>query len=194
MTMTKLKKAIADPQPFVVRRSGIQGKGGFALRDIRKGERVAEYVGERISWKEADERYDDDKMGRHHTFLFSVTKRTVIDAAFGGNDSRFINHSCDPNCEAVDEKSRIFIEAIKPIRKGEELFYDYAYDRDKNTTEEDEKLYVCLCGSPKCRGTILAPPPKKKRRKVARRPATTKKQGKVSRTKRSRRRLAGAGR
>ena len=103
MTMTKLKKAIADPQPFVVRRSGIQGKGGFALRDIRKGERVAEYVGERISWKEADERYDDDKMGRHHTFLFSVTKRTVIDAAFGGNDSRFINHSCDPNCEAVDE-------------------------------------------------------------------------------------------
>jgi hypothetical protein len=161
MIMTKLKKAVAEPQPFVVKRSGIQGKGGFALRDIRKGERLIEYVGERISWKDADARYDDEGMGRHHTFLFSVTRRTVIDAAFGGNDSRFINHSCDPNCEAVDEKNRIFIEAIKPIGKGVELTYDYSYEREKNTTEEDEKLYVCRCGTAKCRGTILVPLKKK---------------------------------
>jgi len=157
------KKLVAEPQPFAVRRSGIQGKGAFATRPIRKGERVAEYVGERISWKTADARYDDEGMKRHHTFLFSVNSRTVIDAAVGGNDARFINHSCAPNCEAVDEKGRIFIEAIRAIPEGAELFYDYAYARDKDTTEEDEKLYVCLCGSPKCRGTILEPRKKAKR-------------------------------
>lgn len=162
MNVLKLKKAVPELQPFVVKRSGIQGRGGFALRDIRKGERLIEYVGERVSWKEADSRYDDGKMGRHHTFLFSVTRQTVIDAGVDGNDSRFINHSCGPNCEAVDEKGRIFIEAIKRIREGEELTYDYSYERDKTTTEEDEKLYLCRCGTAKCRGTILVPPKKKK--------------------------------
>lgn len=149
------RKILADPQPFLVRRSRIQGRGGFATRDIRKGERIVEYVGERISWKEADRRYDDDGMGRHHTFLFAVTSRTVIDGAVDGNDSRFINHSCDPNCEAIDEKGHIYIDAVRPIAAGEELYYDYAYARDKSTTEEDEALYQCRCGSPKCRGTIL---------------------------------------
>ncbi len=77
----KGKKQVADPQPFAVRRSTIQGRGCFASRDIRKGERIAEYQGERISWKEADTRYDDDAKRRHHTFLFAVTTRTVIDGA-----------------------------------------------------------------------------------------------------------------
>lgn len=148
--------------PFVIRRSKIQGKGAYATRPIRKGERIIEYVGERITWAESDRRYDDTKTKRHHTFLFAVNKKIVIDAAVGGNDARFINHSCDPNCEAIGEKSRIFIEALRAIEPGEELTYDYSYEREKNTTEEDEKLYVCHCGSPKCRGTILAP--KKKRR------------------------------
>lgn len=156
------RKIVADPQPFVVRRSSIQGRGGFATRDIRKGERIAEYEGERISWKEADRRYDDTGMRRHHTFLFSVTSRTVIDGAVNGSDARFINHSCDPNCEAVDDRGRIFIEAVRNIAAGEELFYDYAYARDKSTTEEDEQLYVCKCGTAKCRGTILEAPPKRK--------------------------------
>jgi SET domain-containing protein len=148
---------VADPQPFEVRGSAIQGRGGFATRPIARGECIVEYVGERISWKEADRRYDDAGMKRHHTFLFSVTSRTCIDAAVGGNDSRFINHSCDPNCEAVDERGRIFIFAKRDIAEGEELAYDYAYERDPAYTEEDEALYVCRCGSPKCRGTILAP-------------------------------------
>lgn len=156
------EKPVANPQPFTVKRSRIQGRGGFATRDIKKGERIVEYVGERISWREADNRYDDDAMKRHHTFLFAVTSRSVIDGAVDGNDSRFINHACDPNCEAVDVKGRIFIDAIRPIAAGEELFYDYAYARDKSTTEEDEALYQCRCGSPKCRGTILEPAPKKK--------------------------------
>lgn len=151
------KKLAGDPQPFIVRRSAIQGRGGFASRDIRRGERIVEYKGERISWKEADRRYEDDRMGRHHTFLFAVTSRTVIDGGVQGNDARFINHSCAPNCEAVDDGGRIFIEAMRPIAAGDELFYDYAYARDESTTDEDEALYVCRCGSPKCRGTILEP-------------------------------------
>lgn len=154
------RKQVAEPQPFEIRGSAIQGRGAFATRGIRKGERVAEYGGERISWKEADRRYDDTGMGRHHTFLFAVTSRTVIDGAVDGTDARFINHSCDPNCEAVDDHGRIYIDAIRSIAEGEELAYDYAYERDATHTPEDESLYVCHCGSPKCRGTILAPAPK----------------------------------
>ena len=162
--------AHAPPQPFVVKGSSIQGSGGYAIRDIKAGERVIEYVGERISAAECDRRYDDAKMSRHHTFLFTVTSRIIIDAAVNGNDARFINHSCDPNCEAIDEGGRIFIYAMKPIANGEELLYDYGYARDTTTTEEDEQLYVCRCGSPKCRGTILEPP--KKVRKRAHHPAS----------------------
>lgn len=152
------RKRVDIPQPFVIRGSAIQGRGAFAIRAIRKGERITEYVGERISWKEADRRYDDDSMGRHHTFLFSVTTRTVIDGAVDGSDSRFINHSCDPNCEAIDDDGRIFIEALRRIGEGEELTYDYAYERDATHTPEDEALYACHCGAVTCRGTILAPP------------------------------------
>lgn len=151
------RKRPVEPQPFEIRVSAIQGRGAFATRPIRKGERIAEYLGERISWKEADRRYDDPAMERHHTFLFSVTSRTVIDGAVGGSDARFINHSCDPNCEAVDDGGRIFIEALRGIAAGEELAYDYAYERDDTHTPEDEALYACHCGSPNCRGTILAP-------------------------------------
>jgi SET domain-containing protein len=147
----------AEAQPFVIRRSGIQGRGGFATRRIRKGERIIEYTGERISWKEADRRYDDEAMSRHHTFLFSVSGRRTIDAAVGGNDARFLNHSCDPNCEAVEDGGRIYIEALRAIEPGEELTYDYAYARDAETSEDEERRYACACGTAKCRGTILAP-------------------------------------
>jgi hypothetical protein len=88
----------------------------------------------------------------------------VIDAAVDGNDARFINHSCDPNCETVIVKGHIYIAALRNIPKGQELVYDYSYARDKSTTEEDEKLYVCRCGTKKCRGTILEAPKKRKRR------------------------------
>jgi len=145
------------PRPFTIRTSRIQGKGAFATRWIDQGDRIIEYVGERISADEADERYDDDAMGRHHTFLFSIDDDEVIDAAVGGNESRFINHCCDPNCEAVDENGRIFIQALRDIAPGEELFYDYGYElgNDKLTAEL-KATYPCRCGSPNCRGTILA--------------------------------------
>ena len=142
---------------FALRRSSIQGKGAFATRPIKRGTRIIEYTGERISPEEADRRYDDGGMGRHHTFLFSVDSKICIDAAVGGNDARFINHSCAPNCEAVDERKHIYIEAIRDIAPGEELTYDYQYERDGTEDEKWEKIYVCQCGAPTCRGTILAP-------------------------------------
>jgi SET domain-containing protein len=152
-----------EPNPyFEIRQSKIQGRGAFAIRDIRKGTRLIEYLGQRISWRTADKRYDDEKMGRHHTFLFTVDDKVVIDAAVNGNDARFLNHSCDGNCESITERKRVFIEARRSIRKGDELLYDYQYERSDDHTEEDEKFYACRCGSPKCRGSILAPKPSKK--------------------------------
>ncbi|HEU5209466.1 MAG TPA: SET domain-containing protein-lysine N-methyltransferase [Longimicrobiales bacterium] len=143
-------------QPYEVRRSPIQGKGAFATRDIRRGERIGEYRGERISWEEADRRYDDESQERHHTFLFEVDDETVIDAGVRGSGVKYINHSCDPNCEALIEDGRVFIEALKPIRKGQELFYDYSYVLDEPHTPAVKKRYPCWCGSKNCRGTILA--------------------------------------
>ena len=161
---------LPDTQPFEVRSSGIHGLGAYAIVPIRRGQRIGEYVGERISQREADRRYDDESMQHHHTFLFTVTSRTVIDAAVGGNETRFINHSCHPNCEAVIEGNRVYIDAMRPIAVGEELFYDYAYERDDDTGPEDEARYPCRCGTGACRGTIMAPPPKprKTRRKSSR--------------------------
>jgi len=147
-----------EPNPyFELRTSEIQGTGAFATRTIKKGTRIIEYLGQRISWRTADKRYDDEKMNRHHTFLFTVDDKTCIDAAVNGNDARFINHSCDPNCEAITDRKRIFIDAKKTIPAGTELVYDYQYERTDDHTDEDEKFYKCRCGSPKCRGTILAP-------------------------------------
>jgi Proteins containing SET domain len=147
---------------FEIRSSHIQGRGAFALRRIRKGTRLIEYVGEHISHDEADRRYDEDNMKRHHTFLFTLNRRTVIDAAVDGNEARFINHSCDPNCEAVIDDGHIYIECVRTIQPGEELVYDYQYDRAPDADESDEARYPCRCGSPKCRGTILAPAKKKR--------------------------------
>ena len=147
-----------EPNPyFELRTSAIQGTGAFAIRTIKKGTRIIEYVGQRVSWRTADKRYDDEKMNRHHTFLFTIDDKTVIDAAVKGNDARFINHSCAPNCEAINDRKRIFIEAIKTIPAGTELVYDYQYERSDDHTPEDEKFYKCRCGAPTCRGTILAP-------------------------------------
>lgn len=147
-----------EPNPYLeLRTSAIQGTGAFATRPIRKGTRIIEYLGERISWRTADKRYEDDKMGRHHTFLFTVDEKVVIDGARKGNAARFLNHSCDGNCEAVTDRKRIFLEARRNIKAGEELLYDYQYERTDEHTAEDERLYACRCGAAKCRGSILAP-------------------------------------
>lgn len=168
----KLPMHSADTPLFELRSSPIQGTGAFATTTIPKGTRIIEYVGEKISNREADRRYDDETMNRHHTFLFTLNDRYVVDAAVGGNESRFINHSCAPNCEAVIERGHIYIEALENIPPGTELAYDYAYERADDHTQDDEALYVCRCGAATCRGTILAPPKRKRSRK---RPAAKQK-------------------
>ena len=139
-----------------VRPSTIAGHGVFATEPIAKGTRIIEYTGEVIESDEADRRYDDLAMDEHRTFLFALDDGRCIDAAVGGNDARFINHSCDPNCETVEVDGRIWIDAIRPIAAGEELTYDYAYER---TAGDDDlaSFYVCRCGAATCRATILAP-------------------------------------
>ena len=129
----------------------------FAIAPIRKGKRVTEYLGEPITHKEADRRYDDNK-GRHHTFLFILDDDTVIDARHRGNDARFINHSCDPNCESVIDGGHIWINAIKAITPETELTYDYQFEWQDEYEPEDVRYYACRCGAAKCRGTIIKVP------------------------------------
>lgn len=165
--------AKSDHPLFEVRKSSIQGRGAFALRKIRKGQRIIEYTGERISDEEADARYDESKMKRHHTFLFTVTPSIVVDGAVGGSDAIYINHSCEPNCEAVIENRRIYIYALRTIQPGEELGYDYQFEHTGDPDEE--KFYVCHCGSEKCRGSIMLPAkPKRRRKPVAKTKTKTK--------------------
>jgi len=146
--------------PFSVRASGIHGRGVFATRRIRKGTRLIEYTGERVTPEAADTRYDDDAHDHPHTYLFTVDAHTVIDASVGGNDARFINHSCNPNCEAVDDDGRIFIETLRDIRPGEELTYDYRLERDGHWRKDFAVRYACRCGAPNCRGVLLVRPKK----------------------------------
>jgi SET domain-containing protein len=146
-----------------VRRSGVHGKGVFALQDIAEGETIIEYVGEVITWKEAQRRHPHDPKDPNHTFYFHVDERRVIDAKHGGNSSRWINHSCDPNCEADEDEGRVFIKALRNIRAGEELNYDYGLIIDERYTKKLKAEYPCWCGAHTCRGTLLAP--KRRQRK-----------------------------
>jgi len=140
--------------PFEIRPSPTQGLGAFATRRIRNGTRLIEYTGERLTPADADARYPENGR-RHHTFLFAIDDGIVIDAAVGGNEARYINHSCDPNCDAVIDDDRIWVEALRRIEGGEELTYDYAYELDGAHTPEMKARYPCVCGSVGCRGTIL---------------------------------------
>ena len=155
-----------------VRKSKVHGKGVFATRRIRKGTRTVEYLGDRVTHAESDRRYEDHDVNDNHTFLFIVDRGVVIDAGVNGNEARFINHSCNGNCESVIEKRRVFIEALRTIEPGEELNYDYQIGREKGDPPNVDEIYACRCGSPKCRGTMLWPPkrPKPKKAKSAARP------------------------
>jgi SET domain-containing protein len=141
---------------YAVRQSGIHGRGVFAARDIPRGTRILEYRGLRISYDRAAELYSDDADEPAHTFLFEIDDDTVIDAGQRGNAARWINHSCAPNCEAVDEGGRIYIEAIRKIRAGEELGYDYNIMLEERHTAAERRRWACLCGARNCRGTLLA--------------------------------------
>jgi SET domain-containing protein len=167
----KSKRAAAKPQPrarksppgkpgpvnewLELRQSSIHGLGAFARKDIPKGTQIIEYTGEKISNAEADRRYDDEHMRDHHTFLFILNTKQCVDAAYNGNEARFINHSCDPNAETFVVRGRIWIEALRDIKAGEEITYDYMYEDDPKYTEKDYRFYGCQCGAANCRGTIV---------------------------------------
>lgn len=142
---------------IAVRQSGIHGKGVFALMPIPAGTRLFEYKGERISWKKALKRHPHDPDDPHHTFYFALESGKVIDGKQGGNSSRWINHACAPNCEAEEIEGRVFIQTLRAIEAGEELFYDYGLVIDGRQTKKLKREYECRCGASACRLTMLAP-------------------------------------
>jgi SET domain-containing protein len=148
------------------RKSGVHGKGVFALAPIAAGETIIEYTGEMIDWEEALRRHPHDPHDPNHTFYFHIDEDHVIDALYGGNSSRWINHSCEPNCEADEVDGQVFIKALRNIAAGEELNYDYGLIIDEPLTPALKAQYPCWCGKRKCRGTLLAQEePKKKKKK-----------------------------
>ena len=154
--MPAASKSVRKPK-IIVRTSRIHGRGVYAGRKLKKGERVIEYKGEVISWREADRRPPSDPDDPNHTFFFALDdQKRVIDANVGGNAARWINHSCDPNCETEEDDGRVFIEALRDIKAGEELSYDYGLIIDERITPTLKKQYQCLCGARDCRGTMLA--------------------------------------
>jgi SET domain-containing protein len=140
---------------YTVRRSNIHGRGVFSLVEIPKGTRLMEYLGERISHREADRRYATEHEHSPHTMLFAVDGKVVIDATREGNAARYINHSCEPNCEAVQEDGRIFIETKRAIPAGAELTYDYNLVLDERHTPAVKRAHACYCGARRCRRTLL---------------------------------------
>ena len=150
----------------VVRHSPIHGNGVFAARDIPAGTRIIEYAGKRITAKEADRRHPTNPDDPFHTFFFSLSSGKVIDGDDHGNDAKWINHSCEPNCESMEGRhgKRVYIMAKRDIAKGEELNYDYGLVIDDKLTKTLRQQYACRCGAPTCRGTMLALPKKKKKK------------------------------
>ncbi len=164
--MTKTVQAAASsPSKFdtkgtrriQVRLSGVHGKGVYALRPIKAGERVIEYKGEIISWPEALRRHPHDPSNPQHTFYFHIDDQNVIDGKDHGNAAKWINHSCAPNCESDEQDGRVFIFALRDLQPGEELFYDYRLVIEERYTPKLKREYECRCGSPACRRTMLAP-------------------------------------
>ena len=179
---SRRKTPAASGKRIQVRRSGVHGKGVFALQDIAEGETLIEYVGQVISWDEAQDRHPHDPNDPNHTFYFHVNEDRVIDALYGGNSSRWINHSCAPNCEADEDNDRIFIKAIRNITAGEELNYDYGLIIDEPYTKKLKAEYPCWCGSANCRGTLLSP---KERKDTPKTPSQKKTQGKSQKSEKT---------
>ena len=159
-----------------MRRSDVHGNGVFAVQDLAEGETLIEYKGEVISWKEALRRHPHDPTQPNHTFYFHIDEDHVIDVK--GNDARWINHSCEPNCEADEVDGRVYIKALRNIAAGEELNYDYGLIIDEPYTPKLLSEFPCWCGSEQCRGTLLTPKDEdeeKKNKKKAKKKAEKKK-------------------
>lgn len=149
---------------IVARRSPIHGNGVFAAVDIPAGTRVCEYRGKLITHAQADKRYPGNS-DSGHTFLFTLNERYVLDANENGNIARWINHSCAPNCQSFlkedaggdRRRDRVLIEAVRDIKAGEELSYDYGITLEEKHTARLKKIWACRCGAANCSGTMLKP-------------------------------------
>jgi SET domain-containing protein len=142
---------------YAIRESAIHGRGVFATAKIRRGMTILEYKGQRSSWKEALRRTDSDPNDPSHTFLFELNDGTVIDAGIGGNAARWVNHSCDPNCETYeDDAGLVFIRARRRILPGEELTYDYCLTNPARLSKRELAGYTCRCQALGCRGSLLS--------------------------------------
>jgi SET domain-containing protein len=151
---------------IVVKHSAVHGNGVFATRKISAGSLIIEYEGKRITEKQAMRRKPTDPDNPWHTFYFSLDDGRLIDGADNGNEARWINHCCEPNCEAREEDGHIFIHALRDLEPGEELNYDYGLIVEDRHTATVRRNYECRCGAPSCRHTMLAPK-RKSRAKVA---------------------------
>ena len=137
-----------------VRGSIIHGRGVYAVKSIPKEEYVIEYVGNRINKKESEKRAlaqmeVAEKTGAAAVYIFNLTKKWDLDGSVEWNPARLINHSCEPNCEAIQDRKRIYIQALRDIETDEEITFDYGFD------VESYKDHPCLCGSAKCVGYIV---------------------------------------
>ena len=141
-----------------VKKSKVHGSGVFTTEDIKKGVKIIRYIGEKVTKKEGDKRSTErikkfiNKKNEGSVYIFELNKKYDIDGSTSYNKARYINHSCDPNCEVDIIKNEIWIISIKDIKKGSELNYDYGYPCDKDDFNE----HKCQCGSKKCIGYIIS--------------------------------------
>ncbi|MEO8524649.1 MAG: SET domain-containing protein-lysine N-methyltransferase [Caldimonas sp.] len=157
LTSPRKSSSTASARKLIeVRASGIHGKGVFATAPIAEGMRIIEYTGPMITWKQAQKRHPHDPDQPNHTFFFHIDDKHVIDG-LPGSAAKWINHACDPNCEADEDGGRVWIKSLRDIAPGEELNYNYGLVLEGRHTAKIKKEYECRCGSPKCRGTMLAP-------------------------------------
>ena len=139
-----------------VRKSKIHHKGVFAKRDISKGTEVMEYKGRKISKKRGDKKSQktikksQKKQDKGAVYVFELNEKYDIDGNVSWNPAKYINHSCNPNCESViEDEKRVVINAIRDIKKGEEITYNYGYSLD------NFREHPCKCGSKNCVGYIV---------------------------------------
>lgn len=137
-----------------VRGSVIHGQGVYCIEPIEKEHYFIEYVGNRVSKEESEKRAlkqfeEHEKSGAAAVYIFNLTKKWDLDGNVEWNPARLINHSCDPNSEAIQDGKRIFIQALRDIEVDEEITFDYGFDVD---CYED---HPCRCGSSNCIGYIV---------------------------------------
>jgi SET domain-containing protein len=167
MNAEAMKKSDTAPL-YEVRESPVHGRGVFARQTIEAGTRIIEYTGEIVDWDECCRRTEEKGGPIGHTFFFSLNNGMLIDGGAGGNEARYINHSCEPNCEAEeDDDSRVYICALHDIEAGAELNYNYGLIYDERYTPAVKKAFACHCGAPSCSGVMLAPKKRKRKTKTA---------------------------